>query len=141
MASEPLYRTIDHTDDIGIEVEAPSIEGIFTRSGLAVFDLMFGLDSIGKMLTRPIRVTAESTEELLVAWLNELLYVCAVERTVFSDFTDVSLDENMLSAVGVGEAFDPDRHRVSMEIKAATYHGMSIDEEEGGWKARMIFDV
>ena len=141
MASESFYRIIEHTADIGIEVEASDRAGIFARSGQAMFDLMLGLRSIGKTLRKPIQVGGDSTEELLVAWLNELLYVYAVERIVFSDFSDTRLGKREFSATGLGEEFDPGKHSPAMEIKAATYHGMSVVHDGGRWKATIIFDV
>jgi SHS2 domain-containing protein len=141
LVSTPFYTVIDHTADLGIEVEAESREGVFTKSALAMFDLMFGLGSIGGDITKPFSVTAENPVELLVAWLNELLYFYAVERILFSGFADVRLGEDSFRAVGCGERFDPGKHRCDLEIKAATYHDVSLAFIEGRWKARVIFDV
>jgi SHS2 domain-containing protein len=141
LASLPFYTVIDHTADVGIEVEAASREGLFVNSALAMFDLMFGLATVGRQVTRRLSVAAENPPELLVAWLNELLYACAVERMLFSGFTDVELGEQTLRAVGCGEHFDPDKHRCDLEIKAATYHELSLACTDGRWKARVIFDV
>jgi SHS2 domain-containing protein len=138
---KPFYRTIEHTADIGIEVLAPTCSDIFVRSALALFDMMFGSDSIGKGLEKPIRVEGDNVEELLVAWLNDLLYIYAVDGVIFSGFTDVRLEEGSFSATGLGETFRPERHGVASEIKAATYHGISVAPEGDGWKARVIFDV
>jgi len=138
---KPFYRTIEHTADIGIEVLAPTRSDIFVRSAQAMFDLMFGIDSIGEGLERPIRVEGDNVEELLVAWLNDLLYIYAVDGVIFSGFTDVRLEEGSFSATGLGETFRPEKHDVASEIKAATYHGISVAPEGDGWKARVIFDV
>ena len=47
-----------------------------------------------------------------------------------------------LRAVLRGEAFDPARHRIIREIKAVTYHQSSVlQTPEGGWVARVVFDV
>jgi SHS2 domain-containing protein len=138
---KPFYRTIEHTADIGIEVFAPTCSDIFVRSALALFDLIIGIDSIGRGLERPVRVEGDNLEELLVAWLNDLLYIYAVDGVVFSGFTDVRLEEGSFSATALGEGFRPERHIVASEIKAATYHGISIVPEGDGWKARVIFDV
>ena len=138
---KPFYRTIEHTADIGIEVLAPTCSDIFVQSALALFDLMFGIDSIGEGLERPIRVEGDNVEELLVAWLNDLLYIYAVDGMVFSGFTDVRLEEGAFSATGLGETFRQEKHCVVSEIKAATYHGISVAPEGDGWKARVIFDV
>jgi SHS2 domain-containing protein len=136
-----FYRIIEHTADVGIEVEAPSIEGVFALSGRAMFDLMFGLESVGKQVTRDLSVTGEGADELMVAWLNELLYCYAVEGIIFSDFTDLKLDDRSFSAMGCGERFDPCKHQGGMEIKAATYHNLSIVKKGERWRARVIFDV
>jgi SHS2 domain-containing protein len=141
LASTPFYTVIDHTADVGIEVEAASREAVFVNCGRAMFDLMFGLGSVGGDVTKPLSVEAENPTELLVAWLNELLYFSAVERILFSGFTDVRLGEQRFRAVGCGEHFDPGKHRCDLEIKAATYHDVSLAFADGRWKARVIFDV
>jgi SHS2 domain-containing protein len=139
--SDSFYRTIEHTADIGIEVESPDQAGIFARSALAMFDLMFGLGSIRRKEKRLVRAEAESLDELLVAWLNEVLYMCAADKMLFSEFTDATLAGNSFSAWGWGERIDPQVHFAEMEIKAATYHGLSFKPSDGGWAARIIFDV
>ena len=141
MASTPFYKVIDHTADVGIEVEAATREEAFIRCGLAMFDLMVGLESVGNDVARSLSVTAENPTELLIAWLNELLYVYAVERIVFSGFADAILGERSFRASGRGEHFNPDRHLGEMEIKAATYHDVSLARTGDRWKARVIFDV
>jgi SHS2 domain-containing protein len=141
MGSRSFYKIIDHTADIGIEVWAPDREGVFTRSAMAMFDMMLGLDSVTASETREIQVAGEGLEELLVAWLNELLYVYSVEKMVFSGFSEVDLGENTFSALVAGERFDPLKHSADLEIKAATYHDLSVRCDKGRWKARIIFDV
>ena len=141
MRSRDFYKIIEHTADIGIEVVASDAQGIFVNSGLAVFDMMFGLESIARKQRRVLEVTGGDLAELLVAWLNELLYVYAVDRMLFCEFADVELHEERFRATGIGEEFDPERHRVQMEIKAATYHGLSLESKEGLWKTKIIFDV
>ena len=137
----PLYRTIEHTADIGIEVQAPDQAGIFVKSALALADLMFGLDAIEPVEQRTLVSEGDTVEELLVAWLNDVLCVVAVEGVVFSRFTDARLEGTRFSARGWGEKPDPALHAAEMEIKAATYHGLSFLRTEGGWTARIILDV
>ena len=141
VSSDSFYKTFEHTADIGIEVEAPDTDGVFVRCALAMFDMMFGLESIGRNQTRRISVSGENRNELLVAWLNELLYVYSVEGMMFSDFSDVALGATTLSAVGSGEVYDQSKHHAGLEIKAATYHGLSIRQTAGKWQARVIFDI
>jgi len=141
LESHPFYKTIEHTADIGIEVAAPDKAGIFTSSALAMFDLMFGLAAIAPKEKRLIKVQGETAEELLVAWLNEVLYLCAVDKLAFSRFTDPQLGRDSFSAWGWGQRIDPAVQVPEMEIKAATYHGLCFRQTDHGWTARIIFDV
>jgi SHS2 domain-containing protein len=86
-------------------------------------------------------VSADNLDDLLVAWLNELLYVYSVSKVVFSGFTDADLGDTSFSAVALGETLDPSKHSVEVDIKAATYHQLLVRREGGGWKASIIFDV
>ena len=141
MIPDAFYRTFEHTADVGVEVDAPDIEELFSRSGLAMFDMMFGLESIAQTYSRKVQASGENLNDLLVAWLNELLYVYSVEGMIFSGFKDIDISEKSISAVGVGEIFDGAKHDADLEIKAATYHDLSIRSDSGRWKARIILDV
>jgi SHS2 domain-containing protein len=141
MASTSFYKVIDHTADVGIEVSAATREEVFTRCGLALFDLMVGLRSIAGTVTKLMSVKGEGPTDLLVAWLNELLYFYAVEGLIFSGFAEAELGEESFRAVGCGEHFDASRHRCEMEIKAATYHEISLVCADDLWTARVILDV
>lgn len=141
MDPDRFYAIVDHTADIGIELQTGDPAGIFTGAARAMFDLMFGLGAISGSERRLIEVAGDGPGELLVAWLNEVLYVHAAEKLVFHHFADARFSENHFSARGVGEKYDPDRHRGDMEIKAATYHQLVFEQAGGGWTARIIFDV
>ena len=40
-----------------------------------------------------------------------------------------------------GEAYDPSRHEIKVEIKAVTYHQLTIKQEGGQWVGRVILDI
>jgi SHS2 domain-containing protein len=141
VSSKAFYKTIEHTADIGVEVVSPDKEGIFEATALAMFDIMFGLDTVDQTERRRITVSGDNPEELLVAWLNELLYVYAVEKIVFSGIVEADLRDTSFSALALGEILDAAKHRAEVEIKAATYHELALKQEGGRWIARVIFDV
>jgi SHS2 domain-containing protein len=141
VAPESFYTTIDHTADIGIEVEAEDLADIFRLCGMALFDIMFELDSILSTEQRDVGAEGDGGIDLLVAWLNELLYVSSVEGFLFCDFQGLAVGEGTVSARGLGERLDPGRHVCAVEVKAATYHAASIWQVEDRWKARVIFDI
>lgn len=136
-----FYELIEHTADLGIEVTADNLKGIFVNSALALFDLIVGIENIQKVVKRELRVSGRDQTELLVAWLNELLYVYSVEKLVFARFEDVKLKPDSIEVIAYGEPLDPEKHEVHIEVKAATYHGLSLSKVDGTWKARIIFDI
>src|SRR2546428_11320413 len=72
---EPLFREIEHTADIGIEVEADTAHELFRRAGLALFSLMVSLDGVETREEREEMVQAEEGwEDLLHDWLSRLLH-------------------------------------------------------------------
>jgi SHS2 domain-containing protein len=40
-----------------------------------------------------------------------------------------------------GERFDPSKHRINTEIKAVTYHQVTVKKTPDMWVGRVIFDV
>ena len=82
-------------------------------------------------------------EALLVAWLNELVYLFDVEGMVFKSFQIQEMDDTHLKALCYGEQLDTERHRLGIGPKAATYHMLEVrkEPEAEGWRARVILDI
>ena len=36
---------------------------------------------------------------------------------------------------------DRDRHILDHEVKAITYHGLKVEQNDGGWLAEVIVDI
>jgi len=141
--SAPLsgFESIDHTADVGYRLFAPTLQELFVVAGQALFDAITELDSIQKHLARPVRVTAEDVEALLVIWLAELNYHCITDFELYNEFEIRSFSPQHIEAVVHGEKIEADRHEIKTEIKAVTYHGLYVREVETGWEAQIIFDV
>jgi SHS2 domain-containing protein len=136
-----LFRVIDHTADIGIIAYGINIEQLFSNAAYALFSLIVEPESITERMHRYIRVAAENNENLLVAWLNELIYFFDTEHVLFNRFEINDLNSNQLTAICYGETIDPLKHRLIRYVKAATYHMLEIDSCSSGYKAQVIFDI
>jgi len=94
--------------------------------------------SVGDVVLN-FELSESNMEELLVAWLRELLYVHERRRTYLSAFEVVLGEGPSLSArcrsraAGAGS--------LCYEIKLVTYHGLRIERAGDGYRARIIFDV
>ena len=135
------FRTIEHTADIGIEVEADNLSELFEGVAAAMFSLIVDPDTVRQTVERELSLESGDLEELLFMWLNELLFVLYADGLLFSGFKVKDIGEDRLVATAIGEKLDPQRHRLDEEIKAATYHEMMVERRDDGWKARVIFDV
>ncbi len=133
------YSLFDHTADLGIEAEAPSLEGIFETLGTALFsELIEG--QIEEKNRYTIDITSSSPEGLLVRFLNELLYKFEVEELLCKSFSCILLDKRILCNC-FGGKFNPRRHIQKREIKAATYHNLCLKKKQNKWVARVILDI
>jgi SHS2 domain-containing protein len=135
------YRLISHPADLGMDVRGKDLPDLFAQAGGAFFDIMVKARHIDLTQEIPIAVEALDREALLVAWLGELLFLFEARHFVFGKFTIQSLSSQAIQAEGVGELFDSKKHSLKLGIKAVTYHQLRIWEENGIWRARVIFDI
>ena len=135
------FEIIDHTADVGIVAYGADLAELFSNAALALFSLIIEPESVEEKLRRELKVSSEDRDSLLVNWLNELIYVFDAEHVLFCRFDIKTLSENMLQATCYGESFDPMKHKIKIGVKAATYHMLTLEENTGGYKARVIFDI
>ncbi len=136
-----FYKFIPHTADIGVQISSSSLTGLYENSAKALFDIIAGLCNISRKIKKHIVLTAPNKEELLIRWLNELLYFFSVHYMVFSDFKITFLDDKNIKATVFGEVYKDRGYAIKREIKAATYHGLNLEKIGNRYKTTIIFDV
>jgi len=141
------FRTFDHTADVGLEVRGESLADLLETAARGVFSIMLddGPREVAveaDVALTPDALPGEELRELLVVWLQELLYRFEMEHLVPLEFDFAEAGPARVRArVGFGR-FDPKRHRAGTEVKAVTYHELAVRAEPGGaWSARFILDV
>jgi SHS2 domain-containing protein len=135
------FEMIDHTADIGIMVYGTDVKELFSNAALALFSLITEPKSIEDRLHFKLKVSSADTDSLLVEWLNELIYFFDAQHVLFNRCDIESLADNELNAICHGEDFDPMKHKIRREVKAATYHMLKLDKDREGYKAQVIFDI
>ena len=135
------FEIIDHTADVGIAAYGVDLKEAFANAARGLFSLMVDLDSVGDTVHRAVEVRADNREDLLVAWLNELIYLCEVENVLFSRFEVSELTDRKLAAICFGEKIDPKQHKMKIGVKAATYHKVRVEEGKGGCRVQVLFDI
>ncbi len=136
----PRYEVIPHTADTGIIAYGATLPELFEHAAFGMFDLMVDVAGLRADRDVPVVAAGDTPEELLVAWLGELLYLGEVHRLAFAAFTVDRLEEGGVQGAATGTPFDEVELR-GPPIKAVTWHDLAVVEIPGGWWARVIFDV
>ena len=137
---EKDFEIIDHTADVVIIAYGTSLSQTFANAAKALFNLITELDNVEEVLHRDIELVAPDQESLLVAWLNELIYLFDTENVIFKRFEITKLNNTQLKARSYGEKVDSSKHKLKTGVKAATYHMLRIDKDNG-CKAQVLFDI
>ena len=136
-----MYEVFEHTADLGLRVRANSLDALLVDAARGLFSLIVtNLDQVNAVQEKTIRIDASEPDYLLFDWLNELLYTFDVEQLLLSEF-EISVDPQGLTATCRGETMQLDRHEMDHEVKAITYHGLIVQQDDDGWMAELIVDI
>jgi SHS2 domain-containing protein len=144
---------LDHTADVGIDVEAASLHQLLHRAALGMLALLRGEEEeksgdVGAAGAAgdagdagpPVAVSlrAEDLPGLAAAWLREILFLHEVRDLDYVALEAGRLDETVLEG---WVTLHPGGH-AAREIKGVTYHELEVGRDgDGVWRARVIFDV
>ena len=73
--------------------------------------------------------------------MEELLYIFELKDLIPVDFKIEDLSETKLVAEISCIPFSPQIHKPKNQIKAVTYHNLTIKEQSGLFKTTIIFDI
>jgi len=135
------YQYLDHTSDLGFEIYGKDLAELFSNGLFAIFDNTLDLKTVEIKESRKIELSAQNTEDLLMDWFRELVFIFATKYFVAKQVKVISVENNKLYAEIAGEIFDSTKHRIKIEIKTPTYHMFKIEKLIDGYKATVIFDV
>jgi len=141
------FEYLEHLSDAGISFYGNTLKELFENAALGMFSLISDTGLIRPAKKLEIRVTSggEKVDDLLVLWLEDLLYHFEVDRMLFCRFSITRLDRQAgcyrLSALALGEEVDRARHEIRLGIKAPTYHQLEVHHEKDGWRGKVIFDI
>ena len=97
-------------------------------------------EDVQAVVSETVQLVGTEVDYLLFDWLNELLFRFETRGLLFREF-DVQLDGNVLMATIRGETCDRSRHRLAHEVKAITYHGLSVEQTDSGWRVELVLDI
>ena len=138
---EKRYEQFSHTADIGVRVFGETLKELFENAAFAMFDILADLEGLKGEIAQDFELTAPNHEELLIAWLDELLYHFYAKNIIFYKFEATELSADVLRAKAFGRSISENRNRLKTEIKAATYYNLKIIKRDDYYEVDIIFDV
>jgi SHS2 domain-containing protein len=129
------------TADAGIEAWGDTLEEAFTGAAEGLASLLADLHEEGLKESVPVTLASDELPSLLVAFLNELIFLEEARGLIPGKVKQLRINGGNLFAMvrcARADSVDPsDRSHV----KAATYHGLEIDDDGKPVRVRVIFDV
>jgi protein archease len=164
--AQPPFEILEHTADIGLRAYGKTLEELFGNAawGLAeIIDAARPVRVIGAAAVdagtptrspsarsrgapagyapRPQRIVLgpADIEALLVDWMNELILLTEEGKACVADIRiETVTDEGLQASADLVECGSPPE---GTELKAATYHQLSVRQTDDGWVAVVYFDV
>ena len=136
-----MHEFFDHTADLGIRVRAATLNELFAEAGRGLMAaIVENPEAIDSNDSEIITIAGTDRIDLMFDWLRELLIRFETEQQLWSSFHVEITDSGLTATIG-GEPCDRDRHLLSHEVKAITYHGLIVEETQDGWLAEIIVDI
>lgn len=130
------FKEIEHTADWELEVWAPDLAQLLAQAARGMYWLMGACLQDSPRVQREVEFNGVDAESLLVSFLQELLFLFESEGLGFDQF-ELSIQDGQGRARLAGAPLTG----VKKEIKAVTYHNLSIRQGQQGLEARLVFDV
>ena len=132
-----MYRWVDHTSEVELEIEAAGEREVFEEAVRALAELLLGVDATGSTTERRLTATATDRPALLAAWIEELAFLAESEGFVATGVVELEFeDAGGLRATVAGVLAEP-----PPLVKAVTYHRLEFAPRDDGYGARVVLDV
>lgn len=133
--------TAEHVGEWRVSISGRTLEDVFSATARVIAS---AAGKTGGALSdwESVEVTARDPATLLVDWANELLGRSEVSGTAYTELKDVRVTRvnDALARVSAQLRGQAVQQWLS-PIKAATYHGLSLENNDKEWRAEVLFDV
>ncbi len=130
------YAEIAHTADLALKVWGNDFYALIKYAAKGMYNLMEVeyVETTKKEIDFTLPLS--DRENILVDFLNELLYLCEEKEIYLSAFSSKISDDHIQISAGAHEI-----QKLRRQIKAVTYHALEIIETEKGFETILTFDV
>ena len=135
MPEAQVFRWVDHTSELELEIEAASEADVFAEALTALAELLSD-EPEGEPVRRPVSAEARDRPALLAAWLEELVFLAESQGFEPRAVESLTLTGDSVKATVTGSLGAP-----PPLVKAITYHRLAFGPTEDGYSATVVLDV
>ena len=134
------YKFIeDLTSDVLFEAYGKNLKELFENSAIALSSVICDIKKVGGEKSFDVELKGDSTEELMVNWLQEIIALVDTEEMFFSRFNIIKISENHLKANIYGEPISPEK--AGIVVKGVTYYKLKLEKIKDVYKATISLDI
>jgi len=141
------FEIVEHTADVAVRVCSDGRNRLLISLTEALRFLYAGERPLPVHDTLELEVRAETFEEIMVRWANEIIYLFDTRGRLVVDADEPVFragEDGIMTARGrvsicetTGIGFSPE-----LDLKAATYHDLNVTQSpDGRWRATVVFDT
>jgi len=127
--------------DVAYEIYGKSREELFANAAEAVTQTMVDVAMLKPVQRLKFKYQNSKLEELLLNFLNELIYLKDADHLLFSNYKIKITKHYHLNADLWGEKINPAKHHLRTDIKAVTRHKLAIIKSEDYYIAQIVLDI
>ena len=135
------FEYFDHDADVGVRIHGSSLPDLFLTGAQALMEWIGPAPGRSEPVQERIIVDAETLDELLVRWLQEVLYVFHRRHAYLTGAESIDFQGGRLDAVINARLWDDAHAPAYQEVKAVTYHQLELCRDGLGWRASIILDI
>ena len=137
----PDYRVLDHPSDLLIEVRAATPEDLFADAAVALCAEIAGSLPPPGTGDRLVEGVGFDAGNLMVRWLSALIPLVYEEGLLVTGFTAIDLRPDRARGMARVLSWREAGLAPKLEVKAVTYHALTVRLTPGDCLCRVLMDL
>ncbi len=134
------FELLEHPADIGLRARGVDLAGAMAAAVAGLACISAGPGAVRNQERRIVRLQDPDPEALLVALLEECLYLGEVHGWLAGG-AELRVYEGGLEGDLLGEPFDAERHQDGSAVKAITWHQLAVRHCDGYVEVVVFVDL
>lgn len=138
------YEILPHTADGKFRAGGRTLEEAFGNAGLAMVSFMWDWEKVRPLKMRGLSVEGRDREQLLVKFLNELIYIAESEGFLLASIEGLKIvgsPKGLELRARLNGDLRSAGYEVCGEVKAATYNELKIEKDGDGFMVQAVVDL